>query len=316
MRSPFLAKMCAAALMLTFCLFSASEQSLAQLCRGKLMGKSACGCNECQQPTPAPAAASCGCDSCQSAPAASCGCGDTACGDASCSGSNFGDGAPCGMKGFKLPSFAGLRGKFSGGAGNCDSGNCGGGGEMSCGGECGGGCDSCSGGSSRFVSKMARGPATGMSIFSRGSACGGDSCGGCDSCRGGRLKGKLAAMKPAGRMAARGSCGVAGCTECDDQGTAGMAVGGRLGGHLGGGKFGGGCGRGGCGIGGRLCGACQAGLGLRNGLGHRISPGDIPHTAQPPYPGHGGMAPTYAYPYYTTRGPRDFLMDNPPTIGW
>ena len=82
MRSPFLAKMCAAALMLTFCLFSASEQSLAQLCRGKLMGKSACGCNECQQPTPAPAAASCGCDSCQSAPAASCGCGDTACGDA------------------------------------------------------------------------------------------------------------------------------------------------------------------------------------------------------------------------------------------
>lgn len=22
-----------------------------------------------------------------------------------------------------------------------------------------------------------------------------------------------------------------------------------------------------------------------------------------------------AYPYYTTRGPRDFLMDNPPTIG-
>jgi hypothetical protein len=22
-----------------------------------------------------------------------------------------------------------------------------------------------------------------------------------------------------------------------------------------------------------------------------------------------------AYPYYTTRGPRDFLVDNPPTIG-
>jgi hypothetical protein len=28
------------------------------------------------------------------------------------------------------------------------------------------------------------------------------------------------------------------------------------------------------------------------------------------------MAPQYVYPYYTTRGPRDFLMDNPPTIGW
>jgi hypothetical protein len=32
--------------------------------------------------------------------------------------------------------------------------------------------------------------------------------------------------------------------------------------------------------------------------------------------GGAGMAPTYAYPYYTTRAPRDFLMDNPPTIGY
>jgi hypothetical protein len=37
--------------------------------------------------------------------------------------------------------------------------------------------------------------------------------------------------------------------------------------------------------------------------------------------GDGGAAaqgPTsaqVAYPYYTTRGPRDFLLDNPPTIG-
>ena len=289
MRSPFLAKMCAAALMLTLCSFCVSEQSLAQ-CRGKLMGKSACGCNECQQPAPAPAA-SCGCDSCQSAPVSNCGCGDGSCGDAGCSGANFGDGAPCGMKGFKLPSFGGLRGKFSGGA--------------SCGGDCGGGCDSCSGGSSRFASKMARGPATGMSMFSRGSACGGDSCSGCDTCRGGKLKGRLASMKPSGRMATAGSCGVEGCTECDNQGGAGFG-GGRAGS-----RFGGGCGRGGCGMGGRFCNSCRAGMG-----GHRIKPGDIPHTEQPPYPGHGGMAPTYAYPYYTTRGPRDFLMDNPPTIGW
>jgi hypothetical protein len=28
------------------------------------------------------------------------------------------------------------------------------------------------------------------------------------------------------------------------------------------------------------------------------------------------MAPSYAYPYYTTRGPRDFLMKNPPSIGY
>ena len=41
--------------------------------------------------------------------------------------------------------------------------------------------------------------------------------------------------------------------------------------------------------------------------------GAIPHTAQ--QPGQSGIAPQYAYPYYTTRGPRDFLRDNPPSIG-
>ena len=30
-----------------------------------------------------------------------------------------------------------------------------------------------------------------------------------------------------------------------------------------------------------------------------------------PGPPHGQVA----YPYYTTRGPRDFLRDNPPNIG-
>jgi hypothetical protein len=29
----------------------------------------------------------------------------------------------------------------------------------------------------------------------------------------------------------------------------------------------------------------------------------------------GGPMAQVAYPYYTTRGPRDFLVDNPPTIG-
>ena len=29
----------------------------------------------------------------------------------------------------------------------------------------------------------------------------------------------------------------------------------------------------------------------------------------------GPPSPTVAYPYYTTRTPRDFLTDNPPTIG-
>ena len=74
-----------------------------------------------------------------------------------------------------------------------------------------------------------------------------------------------------------------------------------------------GCGHGGCGHGGRLCGACDkirglAGLGSGNPYG-----GAIPHTAK--QPGQSGMAPSYAYPYYTTRGPRDFLQDNPPSIG-
>jgi hypothetical protein len=29
----------------------------------------------------------------------------------------------------------------------------------------------------------------------------------------------------------------------------------------------------------------------------------------------GSQTAQVAYPYYTTRGPRDFLLDNPPTIG-
>jgi hypothetical protein len=29
----------------------------------------------------------------------------------------------------------------------------------------------------------------------------------------------------------------------------------------------------------------------------------------------GPAPPTYVYPYYTTRAPRDFLLDNPPGIG-
>ncbi len=39
--------------------------------------------------------------------------------------------------------------------------------------------------------------------------------------------------------------------------------------------------------------------------------------AQPAGAGGAGAGPAaqVAYPYYTTRGPRDFLMDNPPTIG-
>ncbi len=48
--------------------------------------------------------------------------------------------------------------------------------------------------------------------------------------------------------------------------------------------------------------------------------GEIPHTAAAANAAGAGpdsSAPTYAYPYYTTRGPRDFLQDGcgPPQIG-
>ncbi len=48
---------------------------------------------------------------------------------------------------------------------------------------------------------------------------------------------------------------------------------------------------------------------------HHPYGGVIPHTANAELEGQGPITPTYAYPYYTTRGPRDFLMNNPPSIG-
>ena len=72
-----------------------------------------------------------------------------------------------------------------------------------------------------------------------------------------------------------------------------------------------GCLDGRCGLAG--CGLCKGGL-----LGPQR--GEIPHTTQPNFGGDGmggaGQAATFAYPYYTVRAPRDFLQDNPPTIGW
>jgi hypothetical protein len=45
-----------------------------------------------------------------------------------------------------------------------------------------------------------------------------------------------------------------------------------------------------------------------------ILPGGGPHYRPPEGPA-GGPVGTYAYPYYTLRGPRDFLLANPPSIG-
>lgn len=78
------------------------------------------------------------------------------------------------------------------------------------------------------------------------------------------------------------------------------------------------CGAGGCCVSGRcqclvegvasgFCGACGCGPG-----------GVCPHAGgYPEYQAFNPGPPTgqVAYPYYTVRGPRDFLRNNPPTIG-
>jgi hypothetical protein len=39
------------------------------------------------------------------------------------------------------------------------------------------------------------------------------------------------------------------------------------------------------------------------------------HNGPAPGPAYGPSSPTVTYPYYTTRGPRDFLAKSPPSIG-
>ncbi len=51
---------------------------------------------------------------------------------------------------------------------------------------------------------------------------------------------------------------------------------------------------------------------LNGGRTHR---GPQSHLGPQPGPAVGPAAPTVTYPYYTTRGPRDFLNPNPPSIG-
>lgn len=123
-----------------------------------------------------------------------------------------------------------------------------------------------------------------------------------------------------------------GCGDCGDGGV--CQAGGLSGEH--------GCGRNGCGMGGKLCLGCQwksawgghAGHGgpIRNHLAkNHPYGGNIPHTPNANLNGQGPLTPTYAYPYYTTRGPRDFLVDGcgpapivpssprvicAPSIGW
>jgi hypothetical protein len=53
-------------------------------------------------------------------------------------------------------------------------------------------------------------------------------------------------------------------------------------------------------------------LAALHGRHHR---GPQSHLGSEPGPAMGPAHPTYGYPYYTTRGPRDFLNPNPPSIG-
>jgi hypothetical protein len=90
-----------------------------------------------------------------------------------------------------------------------------------------------------------------------------------------------------------GGCDTCGTGGCDSCGMASNQSGGC--GPNGCGVAQGGCGHGGCGHAG-----CVAMPGTRNGAGY--GPGGPP-------------SPQVAYPYYTNRGPRDFLAKNPPSIG-
>ena len=66
----------------------------------------------------------------------------------------------------------------------------------------------------------------------------------------------------------------------------------------------------GCQDGCQTCGPLHEGM-IGNGLPARV--GHVPHgyNTGPT----GPPTASYAYPYYTTRAPRDFLQDNPPSIG-
>ncbi len=79
------------------------------------------------------------------------------------------------------------------------------------------------------------------------------------------------------------------------------------------------CGNGGCENGACGNGACgdpngygDGGNGYANNGGH----GQLPRGVGGTYVGpQGPPTGAVAYPYYTTRGPRDFLVNNPPSIG-
>ena len=144
----------------------------------------------------------------------------------------------------------------------------------------------------------------GGGIFGSSAACGpGCSNGKCGGVGGGRLAGKFAGGNGHGG-GCNGNCG-------GNCGGGLKGLGSRAAGLLGANPCGGG--RTGCRAG--AIGWQQGGLDYSS----HLQPGLMGHNAaqnlnaRPFTPG----PPTgqVAYPYYTVRGPRDFLVDNPPTIG-
>ncbi|MEM9828546.1 MAG: hypothetical protein AAF958_18305 [Planctomycetota bacterium] len=109
-----------------------------------------------------------------------------------------------------------------------------------------------------------------------------------------------------------GTCNTGDCGSCEDSGGRGILN--RLRNAT--------CGSGACGSGGCRTGCVPGPIGWQQGglnYSSHLQPGLLgcnagaqmssqPFTAGPPTAQVG-------YPYYTTRGPRDFFLDNPPTIG-
>lgn len=124
------------------------------------------------------------------------------------------------------------------------------------------------------------------------------------------------------------SCGCSSCQTKSSCSSCGNNCGGRCGSRSGGSRSGGRfCGCGGqsfsifgspncarCGgLRGGQCGRCGV-FGIFNGRCGGCGNGGTPHTE--PFMGPAGpLSGTYAYPYYTIRGPRDFFMANPPSLG-
>jgi len=125
-------------------------------------------------------------------------------------------------------------------------------------------------------------------------------CGAKSRLGGGRIRAIASRCRAAGGCGEAGGCG--GVDGCRGGQAPAMISGGC--------QAAGGCGApGGCGG----IGGCRGGL---MGGNNRPYGGDIPHVAENPMMGPGGQVPQYVYPYYTTRGPRDFLNTNPPGIGY